>query len=134
MKMSPGRTSGTAFTADKETLAGYDQLLKKLNGSNLAYLHLMGAPGTIEERIALFSRHRAHHRGNIVADLGFTQALGNEILGHGVGDAVSFGAPFLANPDLVGRSAQGHPLAQADRETRYAGHAEGYTDYPAFSG
>ncbi|MFD5136853.1 hypothetical protein ACFWMX_11500 [Streptomyces sp. NPDC058378] len=134
MKMSPGWTGGTAFTADEETLADYDQLLRKLNGSNLAHLDLMGAPGTIEERIALFSRHRAHYRGNIVADLGFTQALGNQILGHGVVDAVSFGAPFIANPDLVERFAQGHPPAQDDRETHYAGHAEGYTDYPAFSG
>ncbi|MFE9368035.1 hypothetical protein ACFYNN_35880 [Streptomyces sp. NPDC006978] len=63
-----------------------------------------------------------------------SSALGNQILGHGVVDAVSFGALFIANPDLVERFAQGHPLAQDDRETHDAGHAEGYTDYPAFSG
>ncbi|MDP9843161.1 Tn3 family transposase [Streptosporangium lutulentum] len=80
VKMSPSWTSGTAFTADEETLADYDRLLEKLNDGNLAYLHLRGAPGTVEERLALFSRYRAHYRGNIVANLGFTQALGNEIL------------------------------------------------------
>ncbi|MEV7427551.1 alkene reductase [Streptomyces sp. NPDC091212] len=133
VKMSPGWTSGTAFTADEETLADYDQLLKKLNDSNLAYLHLLGTPDTIEERHALFSRYRAHYQGNIVANLGFTQALGNEILDHGTVNAVSFGAPFIANPDLVERFAQGHPLADGDRDTYYAGHTEGYTDYPAFT-
>lgn len=130
VKMSPGWANGTTFTADEETLADYDQLLKKLNDSNLAYLHLLGTPGTIEERIALFSRYRAHYQGNIVANLGFTQALGNEILDHGIVNAVSFGAPFIANPDLVERFAQGHPLADGDRDTYYAGHTEGYTDYP----
>ncbi|MFF1768190.1 hypothetical protein [Streptomyces sp. NPDC058249] len=35
--------------------------------------------------------------------------------------------------DLSGeRFAQGHPLAEGDRDTDYAGHTEGYTDYPAF--
>ncbi|MCA1220771.1 alkene reductase [Streptomyces sp. 8L] len=133
VKLSPGWTSGTAFTADEETLADYDQLLKKLDDRGLAYLHLLGAPGTIEERVALFSRYRAHYRGNIVANLGFTQALGNEILDQGIVDAVSFGAPFIANPDLVERFARGHRLAEGDRDTYYAGDAEGYTDYPAFT-
>ncbi|MFE5141872.1 alkene reductase [Streptomyces fagopyri] len=133
VKMSPTWDNGGVFTADEETLADYDQLLKKLNDSNLAYLHLLGTPGTIEERIALFSRYRAHYQGNIVANLGFTQALGNEILDHGTVNAVSFAEPFIANPDLVERFAQGHPLADSDRNTYYAGQAEGYTDYPAFT-
>jgi N-ethylmaleimide reductase len=133
VKMSPGWTSGTAFTADEETRADYDQLLKKLNDNNLAYLHLLGTPGTVEERIALFARYRAQYQGGIVANLGFTQALGNEILEHRIVDAVSFGAPFIANPDLVERFVRAHPLAESDRATYYAGHTEGYTDYPAFS-
>ncbi|MFD9003652.1 hypothetical protein ACFV0T_22190 [Streptomyces sp. NPDC059582] len=133
VKMSPGWNNGTTFTADEGTLAAYDQLFKKLNDSNLAYLHLLGTPGTIEERIALFSRYRTHYLGDIVANLGFTQALGNEILDHGIINAVSFGAPFIANPDLVERFAQGHPLADGDRDTYYAGHTEGYTDHPAFT-
>ncbi|MET8554438.1 alkene reductase [Streptomyces sp. NPDC004959] len=130
LKMSPLWISGTAFTADEETLADYDQLFKRLNDYSLAYLHLMGAPGTIEERAALFSRYRGHYHGSIVANLGFTRALGNDILGRGIVDAVSFGAPYIANPDLVERFAQGHPLADGDRETYYAGLTEGYTDYP----
>jgi len=133
VKLSPFYASGTAFTADEETLADYDQLFKKLNNSDLAYLHLLGSPGAIEERITVFSRYRAHYQGRIVANLGFTQALGNEVLERGIVDAVSFGAPFIANPDLVERFAQGHPLAEGDRDAYYAGQAEGYTDYPAFT-
>jgi N-ethylmaleimide reductase len=131
VKLTPLWSSGAKFIADEDTLADYDQLLKKLSESDLAYLHLLGSPGTIAERIAVFSRYRAHYQGRIVANLGFTQALGNEILEHGIVDAVSFGAPFIANPDLVARFTQGHLLAESDRATYYAGQSAGYTDYPA---
>jgi len=47
-----------------------------------------------------------------------------------VADAVSFGAPFIANPDLVDRFAHGYPLAAADPGTFYTGGPTGYTDYP----
>jgi N-ethylmaleimide reductase len=47
-----------------------------------------------------------------------------------VGDAVAFGRPFIANPDLVERLRVKAPLNTADRTTFYGGGAQGYTDYP----
>jgi 2,4-dienoyl-CoA reductase-like NADH-dependent reductase (Old Yellow Enzyme family) len=47
-----------------------------------------------------------------------------------VADAISFGRPFISNPDLVYRLAVGAPLAPGDVATYYAGAAEGYVDYP----
>ncbi|MDB5392499.1 MAG: alkene reductase [Rhodospirillales bacterium] len=44
---------------------------------------------------------------------------------------VSFGRPYIANPDLVERLATGAPLAELDRGTVYASGARGYFDYPA---
>ncbi|MCR3752070.1 alkene reductase [Lentzea californiensis] len=133
VKLSPHWASGTAFTGDEDTLADYDRLLTRLNDNDLAYLHLVGSPGTTEERISQFARFRTHYRGNVIANLGFTQALANDVLDEGIADAVSFGAPFIANPDLVERFANGHPLAESDPATYYGGHAEGYTDYPALT-
>ena len=49
----------------------------------------------------------------------------------GQADLVSFGAPFLANPDLPLRFARMAPLNAADTATYYAGEEKGYTDYPA---
>ncbi|NJP75289.1 alkene reductase, partial [Streptomyces sp. C1-2] len=63
-------------------------------------------------------------------NLGFTREGGNDLLARGLADAVAFGAPFIANPDLVDRFAHGHPLAEGDPATYYAGGAEGYIDYP----
>ena len=45
---------------------------------------------------------------------------------------MSFGRPFIANPDFPTRVRLGAPLNEIDNATAYAGQAErGYTDYPA---
>ncbi|MEU6546758.1 alkene reductase [Streptomyces sp. NPDC046859] len=136
VKLSPYWNGGPAFTADAEVLADYDLLLKRLGDSDLAYLHLVGPTpdaGT-DDTFTAFTRFRSHYRGAVIANLGFTQATGNELLERQLADAVSFGAPFIANPDLVGRFAHGHPLADGDRDTYYAGGVKGYTDYPTVAG
>ena len=47
-----------------------------------------------------------------------------------LGDAVVVGRPFLANPDLVRRWAEGIEENEPNPDTFYGGGAEGYTDYP----
>ena len=54
-------------------------------------------------------------------------------LASGLADAISFGRPFLANPDLVDRLREGAPLTQAQMATFYSQGAEGYTDYPTLA-
>jgi N-ethylmaleimide reductase len=44
--------------------------------------------------------------------------------------AVSFGRPFIANPDLVARWRNGRPLAKFDAGSLYSPGPRGYTDYP----
>lgn len=46
-------------------------------------------------------------------------------------DAVSFGRPFISNPDLVERLRTGAPLAPDHMATWYSQGPEGYVDYPA---
>ena len=69
--------------------------------------------------------------GIYVANEKFTLESGNAILSAGDADAVAFGVPFLANPDLPKRLAQNAPLNPPDPSTFYADGAKGYTDYPA---
>ena len=69
--------------------------------------------------------------GVYVANEKFTLESGNAILSAGDADAVAFGVPFLANPDLPKRFATGAALNTPDPSTFYADGAKGYTDYPA---
>jgi len=134
LKLSPYWSGGT-FTADEDTLAAYDWLIGELNSADLAYLHLMGTPPAgSDDHLALFSRYRTTYQGTLIINVGFTQDSANTAIERGVADAVSFGGPFIANPDLVDRFAHGYPLAVADAATIYTGGPNGYTDYPAANG
>ncbi len=53
-------------------------------------------------------------------------------MAEGIAEGISFGRPFIANPDLVHRLAICAPLSPGDESTYYSGGAEGYVDYPAF--
>ena len=51
----------------------------------------------------------------------------------GTADLISFGALFLANPDLPRRLARGGPLNAPHHDTFYGGTEHGYIDYPFLS-
>jgi N-ethylmaleimide reductase len=51
----------------------------------------------------------------------------------GLADAISYGRPYISNPDLVARLRNGIALAPDNFKTWYAPGPEGYTDYPVAS-
>lgn len=122
---------------DEETIPMFQYILKKLNDYQLAFLHIVGpAEDLTGTPVAVlqdnyFSHFRRHYSGRLMANMGFTQESGNAILKEGLADLVSFGAPFIANPDLVERFQYHLPLSESDRDTYYSGGEKGYTDYPA---
>ena len=61
---------------------------------------------------------------------GYDAASGAAAVAGGRADLVSYGKPFLANPDLPLRFALDAPLNEPDPDTFYGGGAEGYVDYP----
>jgi N-ethylmaleimide reductase len=48
----------------------------------------------------------------------------------GEADAIAYGMPFLANPDLPERYGSGAKSPQSRQTPIYAPGAAGYTDYP----
>lgn len=71
--------------------------------------------------------------GPVIANEKFTKALANQWLAEGKADAVAFGVPFIANPDLPKRFELDADLNPPRSELFYASGAEGYTDYPALT-
>jgi N-ethylmaleimide reductase len=76
---------------------------------------------------------RAKFDGTLILNGGFDQVSGNAAIESGTADLISFGVPFLANPDLPERFRKNTPLNDADSSTFYSGEEKGYTDYPAMS-
>ncbi len=68
--------------------------------------------------------------GVFIANERFTKEQANAWLAEGKADAVAFGIPFIANPDLPARLAQDAPLNEPHPETFYAKGPVGYIDYP----
>ena len=137
IKFMPAALSNVGIVLpDEDTIPLYQYILKKLNDYNLAYLHIVGPAedltGTPVEPLQTdyFSHFRHHYKGRLMANLGFTQESGNAILKEGTADLVSFGAPFIANPDLPKRFRDNLPLSEGNRDTYYSGGENGYTDYP----
>ena len=69
--------------------------------------------------------------GVYIANERFTKEQANAWLAEGKADAVAFGIPYIANPDLVERLRQDAPLNEPRPELFYAKGAQGYTDYPS---
>ena len=68
--------------------------------------------------------------GPLVLNSDYDPERAQAAVADGQADAIAFGRPFIANPDLVERIATGAPLASDVQATWYSQGAEGYTDYP----
>nr|WP_314441418.1 alkene reductase [uncultured Sphingomonas sp.] len=68
--------------------------------------------------------------GTLILNSDYVGSTAEQRLGEGVADAISFGRPFIGNPDLVERLRHDLPLADYDPLKAYTPGPEGYSDYP----
>ena len=111
----------------EDTFAAF---LDKASELGLAYLHVIRMPALGIDNIALA---RAHFSGPLILNESYNLAEAEEAVEKNDGEAVSFGRPFIANPDLVARFESGAELNRLDASRLYTVGPEGYTDYPALS-
>ena len=98
----------------------------------LSYIHLIEpiASGFMEKpEHPVIDDLRAVFKGAIIQNGSFGAKTGNAAIASGQADAISYGRPYIANPDLVTRFARDLPLADANFDYAYVGEAKGYTDY-----
>jgi 2,4-dienoyl-CoA reductase-like NADH-dependent reductase (Old Yellow Enzyme family) len=75
---------------------------------------------------------RQVYTGRLVLNSDYDGTSAQQKLDEGIADAISFGRPFISNPDLVGRIRSGAALNRWDVATFYSQGREAYTDYPTF--
>lgn len=117
---------------DSNPQALFNYVVGALNPLNLAYLHVVEGGihgGGIADPFD-FDELRKHFKGAYMANLAYNKARGNAAIASGHADAIAYGVPFIANPDLVARFKADAPLNEADSNTFYGGTEKGYTDYP----
>jgi 2,4-dienoyl-CoA reductase-like NADH-dependent reductase (Old Yellow Enzyme family) len=73
---------------------------------------------------------RPLYSGKIALNSDYDGPSARARMAEGIADAISFGRPFISNPDLVERLRAGAPLAPGDTGTFYRGGPSGYVDYP----
>lgn len=116
-------------SAPAETF-GY--FVDRLSELGLAYMHVIeGETGGSRELPGVdYGDLRRRYAGVYVANNGYDRTLALESIEAGRVDAVAFGVPFIANPDLVERFRVGASLNTVDRNLFYGGDERGYVDYP----
>lgn len=131
LRISP--TSERKGMGDEDPGALAESIGALAQDAGLGYIHLIEpiAPGFMAKPDHPVSeRLRAQFTGAIIQNGSFDAQSAAEYIAAGRAHAISFGRPYLANPDLVERMRTGVPLAAANMDFAYVGEAAGYTDYP----
>lgn len=135
IRLSPYGVFNDMSEDASETEALLRYLLPALSQRRIAYLHIAEPDWAGGQALSdTFRRQvRADFQGTLIFCGGYTPERAEALLTAGIADAVAFGRPYIANPDLVARYRSGAELASTNQATVYGGDAAGYTDYPALA-
>ena len=132
VRLSP--TNAVYGISDSAPEITFPTVARLLNPFDLAYLHIVEPEAGSDHPLAtdlppVAPLLRHEFEGPVILNGGYDRERAETALSAGAGDAVAFGTPFIANPDLVDRFRYGLPLAVADTATFYTPGPEGYIDY-----
>jgi len=111
---------------DSNLPATFGHVARELGKRRIAFICARESLG--EKRLG--PQLKATFGGCYIANEKFTQATAEQVLAAGEADAVAFGVPFIANPDLPERFRQRAQLNEPDSSTFYMPGPKGFTDYP----
>jgi len=136
VRLSPN--DGIQGVEDSDTYALFDHAAKVLDDLNIGFLEIRDPLPSGTFGSGLGPRRSAHlktiFKGPVVDNADYTAESGEAALEKGEADAISYGRPFITNPDLVDRIAHGHPWTEGgDPSAWYGNSAEGYTSFPPYS-
>ena len=111
---------------DSDPAALFSHVARELGQRNIAFLCARES----HDQPALGPMLKQAFGGVFIANEGFTAHSARAAITSGNADAVAFGKPAIANPDLVARIRADAAWNLPDPETFYGGTAHGYLDYP----
>ena len=130
IRISPAMPLGGLDEGDTAAVrAQYTDLVQRLAGLHLAYLHVHH----VGDDELLRSMRATWPTAVLVVRYGRTREQIGDDIAAGLADLAPLGRFALANPDVVARLREDAPLNDLDPSTVYAGGAHGYTDYPTLT-
>ncbi|MBB4689592.1 alkene reductase [Amycolatopsis jiangsuensis] len=127
IRISPGAPLNDIEEDDYTEI--YPLLIESLNPLGLAYLHIMETREP-EFTATLRQAWNGVFMLNPATPGSRTGREELQLIEDERTDILSFGALFMANPDLPRRLEIGAPIQEADMSKSYGGDHTGYTDYP----
>lgn len=120
---------------DSDPVALFTAAAAALEEAGIAYLEMRepGENGTFgtPDHPAIAPAMRRAFTGPLILNSDYDGAAAKAALADGSADAIAFGRPFIANPDLPRRIEAGLPWGKDVSRTWYSQGPEGYLDYPA---
>ena len=112
VRLSPNSSYNGMGSEDNYELFPF--VATQLSKFGLSYLHvidgLIGPYHDKHPRVTLLQMKKAFNGGNVIGNGKYTKEHAEEAIRSGAADAVAFGFPYLANPDLVERFQNNWPL------------------------
>lgn len=134
VRLSPNGSFNDMGSPDYRETFSY--VAQQLNRYGLGYLHIidglgfgfheLGEPMTLAEFKQIYD-------GTLMGNCDYDREEAENEIAQGNTDLIAFGRPYISNPDLVARFANGWELnPDADQSVWYSFDAEGYTDFPTY--
>lgn len=137
VRLNPMMHNIHGMQVDEQTGKTFEYIVNRLNDyKQLAYLHLSRPFNELGEEPYfihdVIGHYRKIYKGFLVANASYDAETGEQEVEAKRADAIAYGRPYIANPDLVERFANKQALSADDQTTYYTPGAKGYTDYPKF--
>ena len=117
----------------EDNIETFTYVLEQLAPRGLAFVHAMDGLGFgFHQKCDAFTLEamKGVYPGNLIGNVGYTRDSAEAAIDAGHATAITFGRPFIGNPDLPYRFAFDLPLEESDMSKWFVGDADGYNTYP----
>ena len=128
VRISPLVPFNDMVDSQPEALVTY--VAQELSRRKIAFLEIRHENHTLPAEQAILEIARRQFQGVLMSNGSYTRESGESTVAQGTADAIVYGRPYIANPDLVERFAQQAPLNPVNYDRLYGGGPDGYSDYP----
>lgn len=128
VRISPLVPFNDMTESQPEVLVTY--VAQELSRRGIAFLEIRHENHALPEEQSILQVARRHFQGVLMSNGSYTRETGESTIAREAADAIVYGRPYIANPDLVERFAKQAALNAVNYDRLYGGGPDGYSDYP----